>query len=190
MRQSGLRLIGAPTISSLLLVGVLVTAAQVFAGEAERTPKEKPAAKADFVLTMKDNVVSLTAKDASLKKILEEIGQRMSIEVLALLPEQEKITADFEKLPLEEAIERLIRNYPHLVVSQEGDKRITRIVALQKSVDTVPSKPVIKETETKKQETPVKLETRVKEQPIGKESPPPEPFKFQFDPSQYGQKRR
>ena len=31
----------------------------------------------------------------------------MNIEVLALLPEQEKITTEFEKLPLEEAIKRL-----------------------------------------------------------------------------------
>jgi hypothetical protein len=175
-RQGGLRLIGHATISSLLLFGLLGPGAaptQIFAGELERNPKGKPAAKANFLLTVKDNLLSLKAKDASLKEILEEIGRSMNIEVLALLPEQEKITTEFEKLPLEEAIEKLIGNYPHLMVSQEGDKRITRIVALQKSVDTVPSKPVIKETETKKQETPVKLETRLKEQPIGKEPPPP-----------------
>ena len=133
-----LRLIGHATISSLLLVGVLGTGAaptQIFAGEAERNPKGKPAAKADFVLTVKDNLISLKAKDASLKEVLEEIGRKMNIEVLALLPEQEKITTEFETLPLEEAIERLIRNYPHLIVSQEGDRRITRIIALQKSGD-------------------------------------------------------
>ena len=72
--------------------------AQIFGGEAERSPKGKPAAKADFVLTVKDNLISLKAKDASLKEVLEEIGRKMNIEVLALLPEQEKITTEFEKL--------------------------------------------------------------------------------------------
>ncbi len=105
----------------------------------------------------------------------------MSIEVFALLPEQEKITTEFEKVPLEEAIESLIRNYPHLIVSHEGDRKITRIVALQKSGDPVLSKPVTKETEIKTQEAPVKLDSRVKEQAIRKESPPPEPFRFKFD---------
>ena len=114
----------------------------------------------------------------------------MSIEVFALLPEQEKVTTEFETIPLEEAIERLIRNYSHLIVWQEGDRRITRIIALQKSGITVPSNPVVKETEAKKQETPIKLESRMKDQTIRRESPPPEPFRFQFDPSQYGQKRR
>ncbi len=113
----------------------------------------------------------------------------MSIEVFALLPEQEKITTEFEKLPLEQAIERLIRNYPHLVVSQEGDSRITRIIALQKSLDTVLPTAVVKETETKKQETSVMLESRMKEHTLTKESPRSKSFSFQFDPSQYGEKR-
>lgn len=124
------------------------------------------------------------------KEVLEEIGRRMSIEVFAPLPEQEKITTEFEKLSLEEAIERLVRNYPHLVVSQEADRRITRIIALQKSGDTVPSKPVTKGPEIKKEERSVKPETRMREEAVSQESPPPEPFRFQFDPSQYGQRRR
>ena len=179
---------------ALLLLPLLPTSV-TFGGEAEGKPQGKPAAKADFVLTVKDNLVSLKAKDVSLKEVLEEIGRRMSIEVLALLPEQEKITTEFEKLPLEEAIERLIRNYPHLIVSQEGDRRITKIIALQKSGDTVSSKslttgPEIKKEEIKKEERSVKPETTVREQAMTKESPPSKPFSFQFDPSQYGQKRR
>jgi hypothetical protein len=176
-------------IALLLLLPMLRTP-DTIAGEADRSSKGKLATKADFVLAVKDNLISLEAKNASLKEILEEIGRKMNIEVLALLPEQEKLTTEFENVPLEEAIERLLRNYPHLAVSQEGDRRITRIVALQKSGDLVPSTPVMKETETKKQEIPVKLESPLKEQPVRKESPPPEPFKFQFDPTQYGQKRR
>jgi type II secretory pathway component GspD/PulD (secretin) len=189
MSQSHGGLIHAAAISSLLLFGLLgqeATPAQIFLGEAETNPKGKAAAKADFVLTVKDNVISLKAKDASLREILEEIGRRTSIEVFALLPQQEKITTEFEKVPLEEAIERLIRNYPHLLVSQEGDGKITRIVALQKNADTVSSKPVMTGPEIKKEETPTKFESRMKEEAVRKESPPQKPFSFQFDPSQQG----
>jgi hypothetical protein len=144
-RQGGLRLVGHPTLLRLLLVVFLapiIVAAQLLGAEAERKPQGKPAAKPDYVLTIKDNLVSLAATNASLKKILEEIGQRTSIEVFALLPEQEKITTEFEQLPLEETIERLIRNYSHLVVSKESDKKITQITVLRKSQDTISSKPV------------------------------------------------
>jgi hypothetical protein len=67
-RQSDLRLIGHASISSLLLVGLAgpgMAPARILAAEAERIPKGKPAAKADFVLTVKDNLISLKAKDAS-----------------------------------------------------------------------------------------------------------------------------
>jgi hypothetical protein len=43
--------------------------AQIFAAEAERIPKGKPVTKVDFVLTVKDNLISLKAKDASLKEV-------------------------------------------------------------------------------------------------------------------------
>jgi hypothetical protein len=169
---------------ALLLLPLLLTSV-TFGGEADGRSKGNPAAKADFVLTVKGNLISLDAKNASLKAVLEEIGRRMSIEVLALLPEQEKITTEFEAVPLEEAIERLVRNYPHLIVSQEGDRKITRIIALQKSGDPVQSQPAVKGPEK-----PIKLESRMREEAAKKESPPPEPFRFQFDPSQYGQKSR
>jgi hypothetical protein len=171
----------------LLLFVPLLPAPDAF-GQPERSPKGKPGAKADFVLTVKDNRISLDAKDASLKEVLEEIGRKMSIEVLALLPEQERITTELENLSLEDAIERLIRNYPHLVVLQEGDRKIRRIVALQKSGDIEPSKPVMQGPEIKKEQNSAKPAT--KQEAIRNESPPPEQFKFQFDPSPYGKKRR
>ena len=60
--------------------------AQIFAVEAETNPKGKPATKADFVLTVKDNLISLKAKEALLKEVLEEIGRRMKIDVVAWYP--------------------------------------------------------------------------------------------------------
>ncbi len=200
MKQRQCRVTGGATCSNLLLVGLLVpvlSTAQVVDEKTESSAKEKPATKAnfgptqsvEFTMTVKDNLISLKAKDASLIEVLEEIGRRMNIEVLALLPEQEKITTEFEKLPLEEAIKRLSENHSHLIVSQE-DRRITKIIVLQKGVNTAASKPVIKEPETrKKEETAVKLESRTREQVIRKESPSTKPFSFQFDPSQYDKKR-
>jgi hypothetical protein len=81
-----LRPVYGATIASLLLFGLLgprVAPAQIFAGEAETNPKGKPATKADFVLTVKDNLISLKAKDALLKEVLEEIGRRMKIDVVS-----------------------------------------------------------------------------------------------------------
>src|SRR6266436_5032712 len=111
MRQRPGGLIMA-TISTLLLFGFPGPAAtQIFAGEAQRDPKGKPATKADFVLTVKDNLISLKAKDASLKEVLEEIGGKMNIEVIAGIPDTKKITAEFENLSIEEAVNRLSTNY-------------------------------------------------------------------------------
>ena len=68
-RQGGLSLRGYAIILSLLLVGFLgPVPTEIFAGEADRSPKGKPAAKADFVLTIKDNLIFLEAKNASLKR--------------------------------------------------------------------------------------------------------------------------
>jgi hypothetical protein len=163
----------------ILFLPLFITSHDVSAAEADRSAKGKVAAKADFVVvTVKDSLISLEAKNASLKEVLEEIGRKMNIEVFALLPEQEKITTELEKLPLEDAIERLIRNHPHVIVWQESDRRITKITVLQKSGDTVASKPVTTGPEIKKlEEGSVKPETRVREQDIRKEFPPAKPFR-------------
>src|SRR5262249_41438326 len=118
-RQSDLRPIGHVSISSLLLVGLAgpgMAPAQIFAAETERIPQGKPATKADFVLTVKDNLISLKAKDASLKEILEEIGRMMKIDVIAGIPDTTKIT-EFENLSVEEAVNRLSRNYSYVMDS-------------------------------------------------------------------------
>jgi hypothetical protein len=50
---------------------------------------------APFVLTTEGNCVSLTATNASLKAILEEIGRQLHIEVVATIPPEETITSAF-----------------------------------------------------------------------------------------------
>ena len=170
---------------------MLIIPAVLFGEEADRNSKRKSESKADFVLTIKDDLISLSAKDASLKEVVEEIGKRMKIEVVAHISDDEKVSMEFEKLSLEDAIERLSRNY---VYEKESDKgKITKIMLLRKGKEEMLSKPTTKEPEIKKGEGLMEPGSRGKEgvtqQPEvegeDKEKPPrPEPFKFEFDPSE------
>src|SRR5262249_38255164 len=163
-RQSDLRPIGHVSISSLLLVGLAgpgVAPAQIFAAETERIPKGKPATKADFVRTVKDNLISLKAKNASLKEILEEIGRRMKIDVIAVISDTTKITAELYNLSVEEAVNRLSRNYAYVMDATTGQRKITKIIVLEKGKETAVSTPT-----TKKEEKPAKPESKARE--VGK----------------------
>lgn len=123
------------------------------------TAKVKPA----FLLTVQDNLISLKATDASLIEVLEEIGRRIKIEVVAPLREQEKVTTEFNQLPLEEAIKKLTPNYSHAMVSDEGGKKISKVIILQKS-NTVLSKAVVTVPEPKKEEKAAKPVPSVKQE--------------------------
>lgn len=174
----------------MLLLPLFVAPNDTFGGEADRKPKGKSAGKPDFVLTVKDNLISLTAKDASLKEVLEEIGRRMKIDVVANVPSNEKTSAGFEKLSLEEALKRLSTNYSYITETEKGERKVTKIIVLEKGKETALSRPTAKESAIKKEDKSVKPESKVREEAIRKESPPPEPFKFHIDPSQYGEKRK
>lgn len=173
----------------LLFLPLFIFTSVLFGGEAERKADvNKPEGKADFILTIEEGLISLNAKDASLKEIVEEIGRRMEIEVVANIPDEEKITMEFEKLSLEDAIERLARNYVYEKKSEEG--KITKIVLLPKGEGTVPSTPTTKKSGVEEGKSMVKPEIRTKEkspQPeteeVDKEkSTRPEPFMFEFNP--------
>jgi hypothetical protein len=173
----------------LLFLPLFIFTSALFGGEAGRKVDYKKEDKSDFVLTVKENLISLNAKDASLKEIIEEIGRSMKIEVVANIPEEEKVTMEFEKLSIEDVIKRLSVNYVYLIDSEKG--KITKIVFLPKSEGTVPT---AKESEVKKVESLPKPESRVEEASREKLLPPtheetekekpskPEPFKFEFNP--------
>jgi hypothetical protein len=174
-RQGGHRLLGHTALSSLLLVGLLgprVAPAQIFAVEAETNPKGKPATKADFVLTVKDNLISLKAKEALLKEVLGEIGRRMKIDVVGGIPDTKKITAEFENLSIEEAVNRLSTNYSYVMDSTNGERKITKIIVFEKGKETELSTPTTKESTIKKEEKSAKPESTVREEAVRKESPP------------------
>jgi len=147
---------------SILLLPLLIIPDTLFGGEADKKSEVDSKSKADFVLTIKDSLISLTAKDASLKEIVEEIGRRMKIEVVADISEEEKITIRFDKLSLEDAIKRL----------PEGK-------------GTALSRPTTKEFEVKGEKRLVKSESSAGKEAAREKSPRPEPFKFEFDPSEF-----
>jgi type II secretory pathway component GspD/PulD (secretin) len=167
-------------VVSILLISLLITPNSLFGGEADKKYEVKAESTADFVLTIKDSLISLTAKDASLKEITEEIGSRMKIKVVADISEEEKITIRFDKLSLEDAIKRLRTSYAYVWNSEKEEGKITKIVLLPEGKGTAVS--TIKE-----EKKLVKSESREKKEAAKEKLPRTEPFKFEFDPSEFVQ---
>jgi len=170
---------------SILLISLLITPNFLFGEEADKKSEVEAKSKSDFVLTIKDSLISLTAKDASLKEITEEIGRRMKIEVVANISEKEKITIRFDKLSLEDAIKRLRTSYAYVWNSEKEGGKITKIVLLPEGKGTVLSRPATKESEVKGEKRLVKSESKARAEAAREKSPRPEPFKFEFDPSEF-----
>jgi hypothetical protein len=82
-----------------------------------------------FALVIQDDLVSLDAKEASLKAIFEEIGRRMNISVRAEIPATAKVTLALVRLPLPEVLKRLGRyvNYGYVEQREQGVARISAI---------------------------------------------------------------
>ena len=153
--------------------------------EADEKSEAESESRADFVLTIKDSLISLTAKDASLKEITEEIGRRMKIEVVADISEEEKITIRFDKLSLEDAIKRLKTSYAYVWNSEKEGGKITKIVLLPEGKGTAVSRPTTKESTVEEEKRLVKPESSAGKKIASEKSPRPEPFKFEFDPSEF-----
>ena len=170
---------------SIFLLPLLIIPVTLFGGESAKKFEVETGSKTDFVLTIKNSLISLTAKDASLKEITEEIGRRMKIEVVADISEEEKITTKFDKLSLEDAIKRLRTSYAYVWNSEKEEGKITKIVLLPEGKGTVLSRPTAKESEVKGKRQLVKSESSAGKKIASEKSPRPEPFKFEFDPSEF-----
>ncbi len=176
----------------IILLILLIIPSALF-GE-DKEIKTKKEVNADFDLTIKDDLISLSAKDVSLKEIIEELGSSMKIDVIGNIPEEEKISVGFDKLSLKEALEKLSSNYGYLMDSEKGEKedhsnklQITKIIILPKGKETSPSSLKTKQVaiqETKISETQEEKESEIKERE-SKETKRPEPFKFEFDPTEF-----
>jgi len=95
----------------------------------------------------------------------------MAIEVVAHIPADEKITVEFDQLPIGKALKKLSSNYTYVVDAARADRKITKIIVLAKGDTTRPSA-----------STPLEV------QPT--EASRSKPFKFEFDPSKVMQERR
>jgi len=175
---------------SIFLISLLIIPNFLFGGEADKKFEVKAESRADFVLTIKDSLISLTARDASLKKITEEIGRRMKIEVVATdISEEEKITIRFDKLSLEDAVKKLRTSCAYVWNSEKEEGKITKIVLLPEGKGTVLSRPTNRESEVKGGKRLVKSESSAGKKAARKKLPRPEPFKFEFDPSEFMEKK-
>ena len=153
------------------LLPLLLTPTLVLGEKVEGNTAAKSKNRVDYTLTIKEDFISLNAKDVSLKEIIEEIGHKMQIKVVGNISEEEKITVKFEKLSLVEAIKKLSKNYGYLMDSKKGEKKITKIFVLPKGKETVAPIFTAKEPGIHERED--------------KESKRPEPFKFEFDLSEF-----
>ncbi len=129
----------------ILLPFVLIPSV-LFGGEDEKKVEGKSESKTELVLTIKDDVVSLSAKDASLKEIIEEIGRKMKIEVIANITEEEKVTLKFDRLSIGDALEKLTTNYGYVMDSEKKEKKITKIIVLPRGKETMPYRSTIDES--------------------------------------------
>lgn len=153
----------------ILLLPLLIITAALCGGETDRKTEGESVRKSKFILTTNDSLLSLRARDASLKEILEAIGRRMKIEMVGNIPQEERITIAFDKLTLEDAIKSLSKNYAFVKESGKEKERITKIT-------------ILSENRSRGEFPQPAPEELVKEKP-GR----PEPFKFEFDPSEFAE---
>lgn len=112
----------------------------------------------------KDNRITVRAKEASLKEVLEEIGRKLGIEVQAQLSPQETVTVEFNDLPLKDALKKLSRRYVYHTFSNHEGSKITKIWILPEGRAATP-------TDSTKAVS-------------GKPSQP-DPFMFELDPTEF-----
>ena len=130
--------------------------------------------KGKYELLIKNNLITLNSEDAFLKKILENIGQRMNIEVFACIPAEDKITIRFANLTLEEALKKFKTNYALVTDSKDKNGNIKRIVVVPEGQQ---ANLYLKDVK--------KVESTGKKGTAEEKTSKPEPFKFEFDPSKH-----
>jgi len=150
---------------------------------------EEADGNASFVLTIQDNFISLTAKDAPVAEIVKEIGRRLEIEIAGAIPATEKVSLAFENLTFDEALARLRVDYAY--VTGKGN-RIIKVTLIPKGegdggpITTSQSASVRTVGTASKPEGDVVTEERSQQPAPGKtrngDEPRPEPFKFEFNP--------
>jgi len=168
----------------IILLPLLMIPTILFGGEADKKPERNSESQADYILMVKESLISLKAKDASLKEILEEIGRRLNIEVVANILKEEKITIEFDKLYLGDALKRFKTSYAYITESEKEKGKITKITVVPKGLGKGLStkfehdpQSSIQKGEVKEEKRLVGPEIRAREE-VGTE----EPSRFEYDP--------
>jgi len=167
--------LNAVLVVSALLVSVIATVPA-----AEKTGPSKPP-QSVFQVTVRNGTLSLEAKDAPLAKVFAEIGKQAGIAVEGNIGPTETVTMNLDKVPLEEGIKRLSNNVTIFYGAKPNEKgyRITKIVVL--SAD---QRKVTRSEDTKAPtEKPTQKAAVEKASKASAPTQPPEPFKFEFDPT-------
>ena len=138
----------------------------------------------DYGLRIESDLISLQATDIPLIQIVEYIGEQMDIQVIVQIPRDERITTQFEALPLEKALQRLSQN--HALVTDKEAGTISKIFLLPKGQET-PMEPAavsLPEPVSLPESASVDADAvgRTEDQADPKQ---PKPFEFTFDPSQF-----
>ena len=181
--------IAVRTLCAVALISLLVSAPLLVAAS-ESQLSVADLSPAEFILTVEDQLISLRAREASLHSIVEEIGQKLAINVLGTIPQDETITTAFERLPVAEALQRLSPNYGYQLRSESDGQKIATIFVLPKPEGFIRPKAAVQAPQIVQQTTPSpRIEdaqsVRVMPRKPDDDSTEakPAPFQFQFDPS-------
>lgn len=125
-----------------------------------------------YQLSIKDQKINLKAEDASLKMILEVIGQEMNVEMIVRIPEEDKVTLQFNDQSLEDTLKFFKVNYAMVTDSEDKGGKIKWIVVVPEGQQAQIAMTTSGNSH-KQNKKGLKQETGSKD----------EPFKFEFDPS-------
>ena len=137
----------------------------------------------DFNLTGHEGRLSLRAEDASLKAIVEAIGQQLSIEVETRIPADERLTIAFDQLSLPEVLTRL-RPYVSYLVLEDATTApgtIRQLIVVSKRLAGTPSSRPTPDGEVLASPSPSPSDA-----PTLTDTARPKPFRFEFDPTTGG----
>jgi hypothetical protein len=172
-------------VGVLLLWGITLVgwSREVRAGEsAESSMRTAP-----FFLTVDEGMLSLRARDASLKAVIEEIGRGLNIETVVQISPETRVTIAFHRLSLAQAIKELRKHasiaYLEKGTGEEG-RRMTKILAFPKRAGEASLAGAPQAADRKADEPPAGPERGANDAATGTESQRPGAFKFEFDPSQ------
>jgi hypothetical protein len=139
---------------------------------------------ADMVLTVDAGVLSLRAQNASIREIFEAIGQQLSMEVVACIPADERITIAFDLLPFTDALKRFrpYVSYMALGDTMKAPGTIRKLIMVSKRVAGLPARPTTRDGGALAPPAPSQSEAPTPAVPVR-----PKPFTFEFDPTAVGE---